>query len=254
LAALAPLSRAAPSHPAGGAATSEAGSPSLIINKSGEERFLSQRLGKAYAMQAFKIEPALAEKIRQESEAQFLGNLGELKRNTPTPEIGAAVAALESAWAAYKKNLSLPPSKENAQSVYLSGDQTLQSAHALTGLYEKQLNTAQARLVNISGRQRMLSQRMARAFYFGQWGIAANTAKDLETARQEFALGLKSLIEAPQNTSAIKRELALVQQQWVFFQSAIDGGTNSNKDIATTSERILEQLNTVTGMYERLVA
>jgi nitrate/nitrite-specific signal transduction histidine kinase len=247
-----PLSHANATGPSAATAISQALSLPSAINKSGRERMLSQRLGKAYAMQAFNIEPELTQKIRQHSEALFISQLDELKKTTPTPEIGKAVAALESAWNDYQKDLLLPLSKENAQRIYESGEQTLQRAHALTLLYEKQLNTAQAHLVNIAGRQRMLSQRMARAFYFSKWDIATNTAKDLQLARQEFVQGLKALIDAPQNTPAIRQELALAEQQWLFFQFAIDGGPDRDKHVATTSERILEQMNVVTEMYEKL--
>jgi len=247
LAALAaPLSRAAP------LAASEALSLPSAINKSGRQRMLSQRLGKAYAMLAFNIEPALATKIWRQSEALFISQLGELQKTTPTAEISNAVAALASAWEIYRRDLQLKPDKINAQRIYQSGEMTLLRAHALTLLYEKYLGTAQARLVNIAGRQRMLSQRMARAFYFGKWSIDVDTAKDLETARKEFALGLHELVNAPQNTPAIKHDLELAEQQWMFFQHAIASGVDSDRNVATTSERILEQMNAVTEKYEKL--
>jgi len=253
LVAFAPLAWAVP---AGNAADSSQALPlSSAINKSGRQRMLTQRLGKAWAMQALAIEPELATKIRKQSEALFVSQLGELQKTTPTPEIAAAVTALAQAWEGYKSNLARTPGKANAASVYTSGDQTLQRAHALTGLYEKQMGTAQGRLVNIAGRQRMLSQRMARAFYFARFGIAADTAVDLATARKEFIAGLRELVNAPQNTPVIKQELTLAEQQWVFYQASIDGriqGERADKDVATTSERILEQLNLVTAKYEAI--
>jgi len=250
LAALAPLVRAAP------AAEGSEGLPVFsAINKSGRQRMLTQRLGKAWAMQALDVELELAARIRRQSEALFANQLGELQRTTPTQEIAAAVTALAQAWENYRGNLTLVPGKDNAARVYMAGDQTLQRAQELTALYEKRLGTPQGRLVNIAGRQRMLSERMARAFYFARFDIAADTARDMETAHKEFADGLQELVSAPQNTPGIKRELALAEQQWVFFQAAIDGhiqGESADKSVATTSERILEQLNTITTKYEAL--
>jgi hypothetical protein len=216
---------------------------------------LSQRLGKAWAMLALGVEPEMAAKIRKQSEALFISQLGELQKTTPTPEITAAVAALAQAWENYKRDLALPPSKENAAPVYASGDQTLQRAHALTLLYEKRMATPQGHLVNIAGRQRMLSQRMARAFYFSKFGIATDTAFDLATAHKEFIAGLDELVHAPQNTSGIRQELTLAEQQWVFYEASIDGriqGARADRDVATTSERILEELNLITAKYEAI--
>jgi len=247
VAAFAPLAWAAP-----------AGEPltlSSAINKAGRQRMLTQRLGKAWAMRALDVEPELAAKIRRLSEALFISQLGELQRTTPTHEIAAAAAELGQAWEIYRGSLTLAPNKENAVRVYTSGDDALRRAHALTVLYEKQQGTPQGRLVNIAGRQRMLSQRMARAFYFGKFGVALDTATDLATARKEFVAGLDELVHAPQNTPVIKQELTLAEHQWVFFQASLDGrihGAAADKDVATTSERILEQLNVVTAKYEVL--
>jgi hypothetical protein len=213
-------------------------------------------MGKAWAMRALDVEPDMAARLQQQSQALFISQLGELQRTMPTPELKTAVTALVQTWENYRHDLSLSPSKENAARVYSSGDQALQRAHELTVLYEKFLGTPQGHLVNIAGRQRMLSQRMARAFYFGKFGIAANTAQDLETAQKEFAVGLKELVEAPQNTSPIKTELTFAEQQWLLFQAAIRNTLNNasaNKNVATTSERILEEMNAVTALYEKLV-
>lgn len=256
LAVFAPVARAAPL--AGRSAASAAGEALTLpsaINKSGRQRMLTQRMGKAWAMRALAIELELAAKIGQQSQALFISQLGELQQTTPTPEIAAAVAALAQAWVGYQSVLTLTPGKDNAARVYQNGDQTLQRAQDLTALYEKQLGTPQGHLVNIAGRQRMFSQRMARAFYFGQLDIAANTAGDLQAARKEFTAALQELMDAPQNTPDIKQELVLAAQQWLFFQASLDGHlpvTIANKDIATTSERILEELNLVTAKYEKL--
>jgi nitrate/nitrite-specific signal transduction histidine kinase len=239
---------------AGGAASAALALPSAI-NKSGRQRMLSQRLGKAWAMQALAVEPELAAKIRQQSQALFISQLEELQKTTPTLAIATAVAALAQAWDGYQRDLALTPGKDNAARVYQGGDQTLQRAQELTALYEKQLGTPQGHLVNIAGRQRMFSQRMARAFYFGELDIAADTVGDLRAARQQFTTALQELMDAPQNTLDIKQELTLAEQQWLFFRSSIDGHLPkhiANKDIATTSERILEELNLVTAKYEKL--
>lgn len=79
----------------------------------------------------------------------------------------------------------------------------------------------------------------------------------LDTAMKEFAKAHEELKAASQSTAQIKSELALVEQQWFFFQNALQlrAATDRVKaasDVATTSERILEQMDLVVALYERL--
>ena len=111
--------------------------------------------------------------------------------------------------------------------------------------------------INKAGRQRMLSQRMAKAYFFRQAGVNAVQAGEmLDAAQQEFAKAHEELKAAPQNSGSIRAELALVEQQWFFFQNALSLRDAADRkkamsDVATTSERILEQMDAVVALYEK---
>jgi hypothetical protein len=80
--------------------------------------------------------------------------------------------------------------------------------------------------------------------------------QDLTAATREFAAAQALLTSAPQNTAAIRGELQLAGAQWLFFEEAVNqaavGRAEQLRNIATTSERILQVMDDVTGMYERL--
>jgi hypothetical protein len=102
---------------------------------------------------------------------------------------------------------------------------------------------------------------MAKFYQAINWGIApADAPAKLAQARKEFIAALAELAAAPKNTARISEEIALVQQQWVFFDNALGAVTKAGgadrimlaTNVATTSERILETMDGITGMYEKL--
>ncbi|MHA6822879.1 hypothetical protein [Ralstonia pseudosolanacearum] len=82
-------------------------------------------------------------------------------------------------------------------------------------------------------------------------------AQDLDAAIQEFTAAQAFLVSAPQNTAAIGSELQLAGTQWLFFEEAVRQPVVSRaeqlRNIATTSERILQVMDDVTGLYAGIV-
>ena len=229
---------------------------SSAINKAGRQRMLSQRIVKFYCQIGQEI---LADKSRQQlqqSVALFESQLAELKQAAPNPDVQGAVAKMETLWGPFKEIVSKAPSKEDGKKLIGMSEELLQAAHKTTTLLQDATGTPAGRLVNMAGRQRMLSQRMAKFYMLKRWGFNVSQVSDgLEQARNEFKGALQELLAAPQNTTAIKKELELAKMQWIFFENALaqDGVQDPTfaVNVATSSERILEVMDRVTGMYEK---
>lgn len=227
------------------------------VNKAGRQRMLSQRLAKLYLQIGQNIDTERSQRLLDSSLALFDRQLVELKNYAPTPEIKGTYQKLERAWVEYKDLLvGSAPSAANAPRVMALSEQVLALAHQGTAQLESHGATPAARLVNVAGRGRMLSQRLSKYYQARAWNVASDAA-DMELARKEFLAGLAELEAASVNTPAIRDTLVLGRQQWVFFDAALRSqgadkrtlGTN----VATTSERILEAMDTVTGMYEKIL-
>ena len=230
------------------------------INKAGRQRMLSQRVAKSYMALGQKVHGESADKILATSMALFDHQLVELKVFAPTPEIKATYTLLEASWSDYKTVLvGSTPGKTGTEQVLLLQGKVLQLANQGTVQLEGLSGKPVGRLVNIAGRQRMLSQRMAAFYLSASWGVQATTsAAEMSKAKDEFLKAQDVLKNAPETTPAIKAELLLAESQFIFFETALrnlrpgSGDVQAQGDVFTTSERILQVMDGVTGMYSKL--
>ncbi len=232
------------------------------INKAGRQRMLSQRMAKAYCQIGLGILPGRSEKILEQSQQRFSEQLAELKAYAPTTDIKESYAELDKLWQQYNKLLSGKPSLDNARLIASLNEDVLRSAHLATTQLELHAASNVGRLINVAGRQRMLSQRMAKFYMFRQWGIKSPSLdQEAQLARREFVSALGALDKAQENDTAIKNELELARTQWLFFDEALKQQDVGGKDmmtyathVATTSERLLEVMDRITGHYTRISA
>jgi len=229
------------------------------INKAGRMRMLSQRMAKAYCQAGQSILAEQSRRILDLSMKLYQEHLDELKAFAPSEDIKATYAELETIWRRYRQLLSGTPTLDNARLITKINEDALRVAHLGTTQLELVSTSSVGRLVNIAGRQRMLSQRLAKFYMFQRWGIgAAGMDGEAETARREFLSALDALERAPENTAKIRGELELARMQWVFFDQALRQQKTGDKDptyaanVATTSERILEVMDRVTNLYAQL--
>ena len=226
------------------------------INKAGRQRMLSQRMGKAWLALVHDVEPASARPVLDRSMALFDRQLVELKAFAPTPDIRDTYGKLEAAWSDYKVTLvGSAPGKGGAGAVLAADARVLALAHQGTVQYETASGKPVGKLVNIAGRQRMLSQRMAKFYLAATLPVDAATANaEIAKARGEFLAAMDVLRNAPEATVRIREELQLADGQWVFFDSALkkmQPGTTGKplSDVFVSSENLLAVMDRVTGLY-----
>ncbi|MEC5385932.1 type IV pili methyl-accepting chemotaxis transducer N-terminal domain-containing protein [Uliginosibacterium sp. H3] len=249
-------SNAAPS-PASGISMLEA------INQAGRQRMLSQRMAKLYAQIIREVRQPEALKLIGESMMLFekqLGNLRSFAQQKNATEIITTYEQLGARWLEYKKVIGAPPTGEGLRQVAVLNEQVLASAHAGTQQLEKLHGGSLGKLVNMSGRQRMLSQRISKFYFFRRDGIATpEIIKGLDTARDEFMASMNTLKQAPENNNDINSWIGLAESQWVFFDQAVRSDPNAKQEliyhdnnVAVTSENILQVMDKLTNLYSQL--
>lgn len=226
---------------------------STAINRTARFRALSQRMAKAYCQSYLNVLPDQAKSVLGTAQKLFDNGFADLAKADLSADLTKQIAAIQSEVSALRNLVAKPPSKEQVALVNLQADSVLKLADDTTQSLEGTSKNASLKLVNLAGRQRMLSQRMAKNYFllaanFSQGAIKDQLNADASAFKQAFA----TLKAAPISTAAIRNELELGQSQWVFFESAIARKPDAEglSAVATTSERLLEVMNKLTSHYD----
>ena len=228
------------------------------INYAGWFRALSQRMAKAYCQQHLQVLPAAAVDVMGLARKMVQTGSGELARGMQSgqwpAEVGRQLAEVQKQFALLNQMTSAPATTTAlVAAASEQADRTLLIAQAVTEAIEKLAQAPSARLVNLAGRQRMLSQRLAKNYFLSAAKVDSKVVQaQLASDAADFRQALQTLKAAPVSTSSIRNELELADSQWLFFESALrrpadDAGLNA---VATTSERLLGVMDKLTGLYD----
>lgn len=234
------------------------------VNRAGQLRMLSQRLVKLYVLQL--SEPAtvvhksglkasvkrvdetlsLLEK-NMSSRGSVLGESSALNSLTP------ALQALLATWLPLKKALQGTPKLARVASIDALAEQLLQDAERLTLGFEQAGAVAPLRVLNLAGRQRMLSQRFAKqALLAALHPESSQPPRMLADTRTAFEQALCNLNALPLTTPPIRTALAGAAVVW---QALLAGAVHVNQPagrtgLAQASESLLDVFEALSGHYE----
>lgn len=239
-----PVARAAPAIDFGAA-----------IDSAGRQRMLTQRIVKAYCQIGLQVTPEVSSQQLADALRRFETQLDALARVAPDAATRRALRRVVTAWAPFKRVAAGRVTRDAARRLVMLDETVLRAAHDVVLALQAAAATPQAKLVNIAGRQRMLSQRLAKLYMLRAWGVETPDLRDqMDAAGHEFEGALATLRAAPENTPAIAGELEAVDLQWEWFKGAIEqqGAVNYALVVADASESILSSMDLVTGMYAEL--
>ncbi len=256
------------------------------INLSGRQRMLSQRMAKAACFASIDVQKDTHIAMLGDAHGLFERTLDGLSKGDneqgmlpeSNPDVLSNLSQVANLWSDYKlanDEIVSAGAVSAAQLEIIAAVNVpvLKQMHKTVGVIETvygasgDVHPALGLALNVSGRQRMLSQKASKEFCFVVAGVDAEANRAaLKDTVELFTTSLNGLIDgdpakalAPAPTPEIRAQLEKVRGMWAplqaVFQSVIDGATPSAEDIekvATENNPVLKEMNAAVFMYNKL--
>lgn len=229
------------------------------VATAGKQRMLSQRALKAYAQLSLNVVPEKASVILATTLDELKSSnvmLRATSRESNLATLQAQATLIDKLTAV----MAFPPNPGSVlQAIQISED-LLNNAETVTQGFIKSGAEAPAAMVNLAARQRMLSQRAASAYLVYQTAAKSPEMKARALkAVADFKAAINAFDDAKTEFPQIADRIEMARVQMVFFDNALSNIDSPTKEqfttIATTSERILSEMDAMTSeMVKQLAA
>ena len=223
-----------------------------LVNIAGRQRMLSQRMAKDYMYVGNKVAVSKAKKQLEASVKEFKKAHDKLVNSINNEDIKNLLSFVQMSMEDFELMIKEPFTTDNAQLVLDLSESILEGSQYVVASLREFLNIKASKIVDISGRQRMLSQRISKYYIAYQSGIKdKNTVDQMNETVTLFAESHKLLMSNKENTPEVNRKLNEIDKLWKivnkFYLNIEKGGLPHI--VFSTTDKITKKMNEVTGLY-----
>jgi hypothetical protein len=254
----------------------------VAINFAGRQRMLSQKMTKEFLLVSLKVDEDANKKLFNDTSTMFNDTLnrlikGDAELNVPAPptkEIADQLNVVKGLWTEFKAKVdsgiqSNTNSQEALAEVAKLNVSLLQEMNKAVGLYQSDSQKAGVKtlgaVINVAGRQRMLTQKMSKEILLIALGVdpAANQ-KALQETKDLFQTSLVGLVQGntelglpPTTSKPALTQLRKVESLWKEFSPLADEAAASPQinpaliqRVAEFNPPLLREMNRAVTLYE----
>ena len=223
------------------------------VNRAGQLRMLSQRIVKCYAQVLFGLDVEQAVQIMADCVVRVESNLGILRKAISAKGYGDLVDRVAAGWQEVLAICAEAPGLAQLDVLDARADVMLKDAETLTEFLESSGLVASLHVLNVAGRQRMLSQRIAKLCFLLAIKPQDTLVVQLNEMTDTFQKAMDYLSEMPLSSAAIRQNLQAATLEWDRLRATLGAmhDLSALGPISDASERLLDMVERLTDQYEQ---
>ncbi|WP_299440917.1 type IV pili methyl-accepting chemotaxis transducer N-terminal domain-containing protein [uncultured Aquimarina sp.] len=245
------------------------------VNISGKQRMLSQKMAKSYIYLVDNPSDAKAKRDLLTSKIIFEKQNGIINQNSGYKVTKDRIAKVDGIWIEFKKLIESTPNYDNAKKIIDLNTDLLKATNDVVSaviVESKGANQSDAdlledsgaseddlelkKMIDLAGRQRMLSQRLGLYYFANQTTLKSkNSEQMLNNVFNELDGAITMLLISNFNNAQIDEKLGVAMSKWEQVKNNKEKLMNQGfkpLEMYKISNDLTKAFNTVTSLYEKV--